>query len=83
MKASSAGFHFTVSPQYHKQFPSVGGTSVGAQGIAPLSWCKIAVPHETGKRYKSVAILTKPAEAAKIYLHHRAKKRKNKSICKS
>jgi hypothetical protein len=30
---------------------SVGGTSVGAQGIAPLSWCKIAVPHGTGKRY--------------------------------
>ncbi len=25
--------------------------SVGAQGLGPLPWCKIAVPDETGKRY--------------------------------
>jgi hypothetical protein len=25
--------------------------------LAPLSWCKIAIPHGTGKRYISVAFL--------------------------
>ena len=35
--------------QLHKEL--VLGTYVGAQGIAPFSWCKIAVPQWVEKRY--------------------------------